>query len=477
MRNKKINGWKSKLIIATALISIVALLGVSSGHLVQGQVNPNGTLWIVSYQNPTGSHYPAPFADFHANNLTLTVYSPLTTVQNANITVKSFTQSTNTTRYLNQSFTILPHKVQSFDLLIPASPGKQEISITWDNVTTTYLVQTYTPVSFPFGDNPLGLLAFVGIIMLVFTGLNIGLTKVILEHAKYFPKLTQRAWAALIIMSGLIIYNIIINYYYDLNGQDWALWLLPLWFFNLLMILSAWQGKEQEELYAHIKEASGDLETGLYAIRTAPMTEKEKGKYPIPNHSGKEYIDARSYMDFIRRLFGQRIPIIMDTKEQPDKISNPSSRQLKRPWKMQDRVSKEHPFKEAYLLDPLLDEPQITKLEIPNGLDRKGQPKNKKVLILLSHLNGKHMKEAEYFLADYVTASESGKEIHRLNKNLAINQASLNTKAYKFQEEIVDFVYDVINQKQTFQDFQERIITKKENETKPESKTENKERE
>ena len=448
MRNKKINGWKSKLIIATALISIVALLGVSSGHLVQGQVNPNGTLWIISYENPTGSHYPAPFSNFHANNLTLTVYSPLTTVQNASITVKSFTQSTNTTRYLNQSFTILPHKVQSFDLLIPASPGIQQISITWDNVTTVYLVQTYQPVNFPFGNNPLGLLALVGIVMLIFTGLNIGIAKTILEKAKYFPKLSQRAWAALIILSGMIIYNITINYYYDLTGQDWALWLIPLWIFNLLMILSSYPGKDQEELMIHIKASSGnDLETGLYAIKTAPLSEKEKGKFDIQYHSGKEYIDARSYMDFLKRLFGVRIPIIMDIPDTPDTMENPTSKRIRRPWKMKDRPSKEHPFSEAVLLDPLKSAPEILKIQVPTG-KRKMQwkegeapEKMKSRLILASHLNGKHMKEAEYFLADYIAASESGIKIHDLSTKLAINHAELNIKAYDFDEEILDTVF------------------------------------
>ena len=450
MRNKKMNGWKSKLIIATALISIVALLGVSSGHLVQGQVNPNGTLWIVSYQNPTGSHYPAPFADFHANNLTLTVYSPLTTVQNANITVKSFTQASNTTEYLNQSFTILPHKVQSFDLLIPASPGIQKISITWDNITTVYLVQTYAPIQFPFGNNPLGLLALVGIIMLVFTGINIGLTKAILERAKYFPKLSQRAWAAMIIMSGLIIYNVIINYYYDLTGQDWALWLLPLWLFNLMMILSAYPGKEQEELMIHIKATSGnDMETGLYAIKTAPLSEKEKGKYAVQYHSGKEYIDARSYTDFIKRLLGIRIPIIMDIPDTPDTMENPKAKGIKRQgfWKMKDRPSKEHPYSEAVLLDPQKDAPEILKIQMPTG-KRKFQwkegeapEKTKTRLVLNSHLNGKHMKEAEYFLADYITASESGIKIHDLSTKLAMNQAELNIKAYDFDSEILDTVF------------------------------------
>ena len=462
--------WKSISIMAVLLISI-AITGTAHAQLVQGQVNQNGTLWIVSYETPTGTHYPEPFQTFHANNLSLTVYSPLTSVQNASITVKS--QIGNQTVYENQTLTVMPHEVQNFNLKIPLIKGTQEISITWSNNTVIYFIQTYQPVNFPFGNNPLGLLALIGVIMLAFTGINIALTKGIIDRAKHFPKLSQRAWIGMITITGLIIYNVVMNYYYDLTGEDWALWLIPLWAFNLLMILSAWPSNAQAELMIHIRETQGnDLETGLYAIKTAPMTEKEKGKYPVENHSGKEYIDSRSYIDFLKRLAGIRIPIVMETSQQPDTVENTQSKRIKRTWKMKDRVSKEHPFKEAVLLDPLEPQPVIEKVLIPTGKKAKKilkkqenteEPpeKMKKIHILRSHLNGKHMKEAEYFLADYITASESGKKIHQLSKDLAINQASLNTKAYNFQDEIINHVFKVIGEEQEYIDFKAKTLDPK----------------
>ena len=475
--------WKLILGISLVLITLMGT-GIASANLVQGQVNPNGTLWIISYQTPTGTEYPQPFNNFHANNLSLLIYSPLAVVSNASITVKSFNPTTNTTEYENQSFTVMPRKVQTFDLLIPPSTMKQEISITYDNNTVVYYIQTFQPVQFPFGNSPLGLLALVGILMLTFTALNIGLTQIILNKAKYFPKLSQRAWIGLIVITGLIIYNIATQYYYDLTGEDWAIWLIPLWFFNLLMILSAWKGKDQDELYIHIRESKGkDLETGIYAIKTAPMNAKEESKYNDLIQSGKEYIDNRSYTDFIRRLAGKHIIITMDTPENPDQMQNPRSERIrkitneekeekireKKPWKMIDRPNKERPFSEAYLLDPKSEPPKIQKIPIPEKPMQEGEKRSRwhrerKAYALQTHLNGKHMQEAEYFLSNYITASESGKEIHRLNKELATNQSELNTKAYKFQHEVIDYIFDLTHKRQQYNQFKPEIQEEQKNE-------------
>ena len=451
--------WKLILGISLVLITLMGT-GIASANLVQGQVNSNGTLWIISYQTPTGTHYPQPFNDFHANNLSLLIYSPLAGVSNANITVKSFNPTTNTTEYENQSFTVMPRKVQTFDLLIPPANSQQKISITYDNNTVIYLIQTFQPVQFPFGNSPLGLLALVGILMLTFTAINIGLTQIILNKAKYFPKLSQRAWIGLLVITGLIIYNIATQYYYDLTGQDWAIWLIPLWLFNLLMILSSWKGKDQDELLIHIHESTGkDIETGIYIIKTAPLDIQEEKPNLI--HSGKEYIDARSYLDFLKRLLGKHIYVIWDIAENPDTMQNISSRQPARQrgfWTLKDRPNKQRPFAEGYLIDPKSEAPKIQKIPIPEEPPKEGdKPKKwnrtKHITALMSRLNGKHMQEAEYFLSNYITASESGKEIHRLNKELAINQSELNTKAYKFQHEVIDYIFDLTHKRQQYNQF------------------------
>ena len=451
--------WKLIIGISFVLLTLMGT-GIASANLIQGQVNQNGTLWIISYQTPTGTEYPQPFNDFHANNLSLLIYSPLAGVSNASITVKSFNPTTNTTEYENQSFTVMPRKVQTFDLLIPPAPDKQQISITYDNNTVIYFIQTFQPVQFPFGNSPLGLLALIGILMLTFTGINIGLTQTILNRAKYFPKLSQRAWIGIIVITGLIIYNIATQYYYDLTGEDWAVWLIPLWLFNLLMILSSWKGKDQDELLIHIHESSGkDIETGIYVIKTAPLDLQEDKLDLI--HSGKEYIDARSYIDFLKRLLGKHIYVLWDIAENPDKMQYISSRQPERKkgiWTLKDRPNKQRPFAEGYLIDPKSESPKIMKITIPEippieGEKPKKRHRTKHITALMSRLNGKHMQEAEYFLSNYITASESGKEIHRLNNELAINQSELNTKAYKFQHEVIDHIFDLSHKRQQYNQF------------------------
>jgi hypothetical protein len=442
--NKKMKSWKLLTIILIGLISITIATGTAQGHLVQGQVNQNGTLWFISYQTPSGTQYPSPFDSFHANNLTLTVYSPLTSVQTAHIAV-SGTQG-NTTRWLNQTLTVMPHQVQSFALGIPAVQGQQLVSIEWENNTVSYYISTFQPVQFPFGNNPLGLLALIGVIMLIFTALNIGATKALIERAKYFPAISQRVWIGIFVLTGLILYSIYTGYYYDLTGQDWAIWLIPLWFFNLLMILGSWKGKEQNELYIHVRRTAGsDVETGLYAVKTAPMTEEEKGKYPNVNHSGKEYLDNRSYADFVKRLFGKHVPIIMDTEESPDNMRNVKVESIgkKALWKMKDKPSKNHPFSEAYLIDPENKPPSIERVQGETVI-RFGKEHTKKYQALISRLNGVHMRQAEEFLAGYIAASDAGTKIHDLNQKLAKNQSELNIKAYDFQTETITHLIDSI---------------------------------
>lgn len=457
MKNKKIILEKKQIRIAMLLISIALMpVLITSFTLVQGQSLQNGTLFIVSYNTPTGQEYPQPFQPIHANNLTLEVYSPLTNVQTAHIHIKSYIKSENETRYLNQTFTILPRELVQISVLLPKSSHWQEITLTWDNVSVVYMIHTYEPAVFPFGNNPLGMLALIGIIMLMFTGLNIGITKAVLERSKYFPKLSQRMWLAVLVLTGLILYSLITSYYYDLTGTDWEIWLIPLWFFNFLMILNAWKSNSEETLLIHIRgTTSKDLETGLYAIRTATLSEKEKGKYNIANIT-EEYIDSRSYLDFIKRLLGFHIPINMEVQEYPDELEQVKSlephRQTKRtgkPWVLKDRKGKEHPFSKAYLIDPKQPAPALEKIQENRGTDKKGNERTRKTLVLRSHLNGKHMKEAEYFLSDYTTASESGKEIHRLSLDLAENQSALNIKAYDFNKEVIDQIFEIQKHKRT----------------------------
>ena len=395
----------------------------------------------------------------------------------ANFTVQSQTSIANSNRtnteYENQSFFIKPRTVETLNLKIPFSSEKQKISLTYDNNTVVYYIQTYKPVNFPFGNNPLGLLAFVGIIMLMFTAINIGISKAIINKAKYFPKMSQRIWIAMIIMTGIIIYNIVTQYYYDLTGYDWGIYLIPLFIFDLLLILNSWQGKDQEELLIHIHETSGkDIETGIYAIHTAQMSVKELAKYPIEFPSGKEFIDPTSYKDFLGRLINRRIPINMDMAENPDNIEKLHSGKItkkgKKMWKLKDRINKEHPFSEGYFIDPLGEKPAIVKKELPTGekakkLFRKNdlpegensetQPKEKykKAWVFETRLNGHHMREAEKFLSDYIAVSESGKKIHELSGELAKNTAELNTKAYNWQSEIVKYIFDISNKSSEFQ--------------------------
>ena len=456
-------------------------------NLVQGNVNPNGILWIVSYSTPQGSHYLTPFESIHANNLSLTVYSPLSHSSTNNITVLSFipiTQTRNGTtttqitdpEYDNQSITATPRTVMSFDLHIPQTSGKREVSITWDNTTVSYFITTYKAAILPFNDNPLALVGIIGIVMLIFTGVSLGISKAIIERAKYFPPISQRIWGLLIMITLISTYELVETYYYDMTGTNWGLIFIPLFLFDLLEVLSVFPSKTELDELIQIRDTSAnEIETGLYSIRTATMSESEKTRYnQIENQWGKEYIEERSYKDFVKRLFNIRIPIRMEVPEQPDKLENVKSlkpgkvqyqgkRLIKHPfsefiiysekgkqkkrkyWTMKDRPSKEHPFTEAVLINPLKPPPALTYIEVPTGKkDKEGLPKTKKVMILNSFMDGRHMQEATDFISQYVGSSEAGFVIHRLMKQNALLKAEMEAKSYSFNEEIIGDMFQGI---------------------------------
>lgn len=526
------NKQSKHIIIATLLISVMIIGGIASiagGHnsqnqgispdnLVQGQVNSNGILWIVEYSTPTGEHYPQAFQYFHVNNLTLQIYSPLSTQTTSNITVLSYipitgkngTQEITDPEYLNQSITTTPRTVITYDLKIPQTPGKREVSITWGNNTVSYFISTYHPVSLPFSNDPLGIVALIGITMLIFTALNLAITKIIIDKTKYFPPLSQRIWGAIIVITLIITYQYIERDYYTLTGSNWALLFIPLFVFDLLEILSVYPGKAEENLLIHIKDTAGhDVETGLYSIKTAIMNEKEKEKYPNLNLWGKEYINERSYSDWFKRLLGIQIPIIMEVPEMPDVMDgvkgkspgyseeivetpreeiaretetqpgNPArSKRGKRPektrkghiWKMKDRVNREHPFTEAVLINPEKPSPAIVILEI-KYTDAKGKERTKKIRILKSYLDGKHLKEAEYFLANFITASESGFEIHRLSRENAHLKAQAGAEAYRYQKELFNEIYKGIEEQKEYY-FEDETEEKPTEKPKPEENKE-----
>lgn len=268
-------------------------------------------------------------------------------------------------------------------------------------------------------------------------------------------------------------YEIITTYYYDMTGQNWALIFIPLFLFDLLEVLSVYPSKTELDELIQIRDTSAnEIETGLYSIRTATMSESEKTRYnQIENQWGKEYIEERSYKDFVKRLFNIRIPIRMEVPEQPDKLENVKSlkpgkvqyqgkRLIKHPftefiiysekgkqkkrkyWTMKDRPSKEHPFTEAVLINPLKPPPALTYIEVPTGKkDKEGLPKTRKVMILNSFMDGRHMQEATDFISQYVGSSEAGFVIHRLTKQNALLKAEMSQKGYNIRDEIYDDIW------------------------------------
>ena len=105
-------------------------------------------------------------------------------------------------------------------------------------------------------------------------------------------------------------------------------------------------------------------------------------------------------------------------------------------------ISKEHPFTEAVLINPLKPPPALTYIEVPTGKkDKEGLPKTRKVMILNSFMDGRHMQEATDFISQYIASSEAGFVIHRLTKQNALLKAEMSQKGYNIRDEIYDDIW------------------------------------
>ena len=407
-----------------------------NAQLLNGYITLSGDLWIMSYSTPLNSSiYPQENSQIDANTVCIDIYNPHLS-GNTSLTLQieqwSLNSQGNKTDVIMQNDTITtPYRAfsqQSFNL--PNSPTTTfiTIEIQGSGFTGTHksFVQPYIPF---YQAGALIFLLFLFSILAIITVISIGITKIVIARAKYFPPLTQRHWLLLLIGMGMTIYQLANVFYENLSGVSWLIYLIPYWFFIQLTILSLWKDESEKELLIHISKNTdnNDIKSKLYLIRTASSNSDQ---------FEKQHIKDRSYIDFLKRIFGiERAIIYNGTQEDIEKMPNMSQEDIKKfvsaqgkqpKWKFKDKTKhRDHVFDAGYILDPNKPEPAIQ--VVKNGKFRKKE-------YFEMGTSGHHMKHNYHFLTEWQTTATTGEKLEQLTKSNAELIALTHIKGTQFEQ-------------------------------------------
>ena len=443
VKNKKITGG---ILIIAILLLIVAQgmtaipgghnqIPAQSGNLIQMQNAGNGTFFILTYNTPSGTQYIKDNSVLHANTINVYIFN---TQEKFKTELNLSIMWNNNTQHQKYAINEAYQQVRTTSINLPNFNKATEINITIGQNTMQENVQSIPISHIPYyNSGALGFFIFIGIIMTLATILGIIIAGIIIKRAKYFPPISSRIWITIIIMGAIGLYSIYTAYYYDIPNIPWEVLSMPFIFIISLIVLDTYPSSAKSCILIQMKDepGHGELETGIWSILEAPSKEIEipeidNKKY---RHSGMQYIDSRSYLDFLKRLIGIKIEWVWEEGEYPEPLPKPHI------WKMKDRKDKQHPYDEGYLLEPKSN-PAIVK--IATKPDNKIFKKKKHFLKI--SMSGKHMELVHKFLAEYTTMIEAGKQIRSLTKENAQLLAEAKKGQNEMHKEIIQEIADRI---------------------------------
>jgi len=434
--------------------------------IIQGKVSNNGILFFVLDKQPLTNNYNIIQDNtiIHDPNMEIYIYNP-----NKNTTVK---------------FTIEEYQINKSGLPINLTEQNKTFLVPTDQITQEYIsiqltaqeeyidlgingtfystMEEYikTP-AIPFYEQ--GEIAYLGFIMIM-SGITIiiafGTALGLLKKAKYFPPIRLIYILIIGIFAGIAGETIITSNYYEIIETRWEYYFIPLYTFFLLLFLSNIPTKIQKGLLLRFMSDRGnnEIRTQYMIIHTSEMELIEKENM---RHSGMEYINSRSYTDFIKRLIGVHIPIYFSQGELPSEIEEPEKIttktlkfKLKNTFKFRNMKRNPNDFDYGYLLDgnanPEIktikkDEikneiPEITSPETQQTQEKKKREifkKIKKYKILYIPISGHHSKLMEEFLAGLNETEIKGKRIDDLTLQNAQLQAEIEAKTYFSKTDII----------------------------------------
>jgi len=467
---KKITQLVVIIIMATMLINFVPTASASTPSIIQGKVAQNGVLFFVLERQPATNNYEIIQTNtvLHDPNFELYIYNPNNvskiTVQAEEYTVNSAGLPTNITKQ-NATFEVPQYQMTEEALTIQLTTTKEYIDIGINGTFYSAQEQFISTPSVPFYETgELPYLAFIMIMSAITIALSFGTALSLLRKGKYFPPIKL---VYILVIGGLTAIageGLITSDYYQIIQTRWEYYFIPLYILFLLIFLSNIPGKTQKGLLLRFlsDRGNGEIRTQFQIIHTSEI---ELVEMEGMRHSGMELINSRSYVDFVKRLFGVHIPIYFQQGELPSEIETPERLRiqktlhfkLKNTFRFKNLKREASDFDFGYLLDQTAN-PEVVKIEktkiqneipaVKEGETEQTKKKReifkhiKRYRILKIPISGHHSKLMEEFLAGLSETEVKGKRIDELTLENAQLKSEIEAKTYFSQTDIIKTMAD-----------------------------------
>jgi len=437
-----------------------------TASLIEGKVSANGILFFVLEKEPLANTYNVVQGNaiIHDPNLEIYIYNP-----NKNANVKFVIEEYQLNRsglpsnvtYQNKTFLAPTDQIVQDFTTIQLTSGQEYIDL---GINGTYYSAAEQYVNLPvipfYEQGEIAYLSFIMIMSGITITISFGSALGLLRRGKYFPPIRIIYILILGIITAIIGETIITTNYYEIIKTEWEYYFIPLYAFFLLLFLSYIPTKIQKGLLLRFMSDRGnnEIRTQYMIIHTSEMELVEQQNM---RHSGMEYINSRSYTDFLKRLVGIHIPIYFSEGELPAEIEKPErittktlKFHLKSAFKFKNMKKDPNDFDYGYLLDSKAN-PEITTIkknetkdEIPQITsseaekkkeDKKGKPfrRIRKYKVLHIGISGHHSKLMEEFLAGLNETELRGKRIDELTLKNAQLQAEIEAKTFFSKTDII----------------------------------------
>jgi hypothetical protein len=473
--NKKI------ILAATAMITIALLLIIfsptgaiqrnseltgkpdNSGiQILQGKITPNGDLFIILEKVPLQDTYNCIQPTANDPHFELVVFSP----QGGTATLS---EQINNGKYQNSSIHLTSNEITTYDFTVPLTEKKGDLNLTLDGVGYFNIPeQLITPSPIPFYNlGQLSVFTFVTIVTTIIILFSFMISVAATKRAKYFPPLPASKMSLLIFTITIIIIYEYTQNYYSFIQESWLYLEIPLIFTTTLIFMSYIPQHTKKGILIRFldERTNGEAYTDIMPILTA---ETPPNSAPTGwRDAGMEYIDKKSYIQFLKRLIGIHTQIIFQEGKLPDEITKPRTiKQEQRRMKLLKRFTNKKretsSYDFGYLIAPKFGDSEEIIEENIEMFPTKKILKNRRFLKI--PLSGHHSTYIEQFLAGLADAREEGDRIESMKEQLATKEAEILSGTYLNDTMIINKLGELLHidrKKET----KNTAIEKKEEET------------
>ena len=471
-----------KIILATTAIIMIALLLIifsptgamqknseltgkpdnSGTQILQGKITPNGDLFIILEKVPLQNSYNCIQPTANDPNFELVVFSP----KGGTATLS---EQINNGKIQNSTIQLTANEITTYDFAVPLSKEKGTLNLTLDGVGYYNIPeQLITPSPIPFYNlGQLSVFAFITIMTTIIILFSFTISITMTKRAKYFPPLPAAKMSLLIFTITIIIIYEYTQNYYSFIQESWLYLEIPLIFITTLIFMSYIPQHTKKGILIRFldERTNGEAYTDIMPILTA---ETPPANAPAGwRDAGMEYIDKKSYTQFLKRLFGIHTHIIFQEGKLPDEVSKPRTiKQEQRRMKLLKRFTNKKretgSYDFGYLIAPKKgDTEEITEENI-EMFPTKKILKNRRFLKI--PLSGHHSTYIEQFLAGLADAREEGDRIEIMKESLATKEAQLLSGTYLNDTLIIDKLGKLLHIDRKQEKTESKQIEKKEEE-------------